>query len=386
MKFGFHTQINNWKNQSTHSQMMDDIREQVELCEQLGFDAIWLAEHHLNPEGLGNSPNPILFAADLASRTSHIKIGFSCVTATMWHPIRLAEDLALLDHLTKGRIEVGFGRGGRPSDTMPFNLKADPRDEETNRELFAETMDIVVNAWTNEFFSHQGPNYTIPPKGLPHHPFYASEEPYVVNGDVTKLNVIPKPYQKPHPPLWLMVTSERTARLAAERGYNAMAAGTAIDLLRGFTEIYAEIRSEREGRQFAKGEDWAVSRPVHVATTMEEARSNFEISVVRQREFQARNRDVRLYMEQLYGDSTATAREGPMITWEMLLASEILAGPPDHVVEQIHKLQEQCGISYLNTFMDAGGMPHDKIMRSIELFGTKVIPASQESREVSQAG
>ena len=173
------------ENELSHSQMMDNLREQVVLCDEPGFDAVWLAEHHLNPEGFGNSPNPIVLAADLASRTSRIKIGFSCVTATMWHPIRLAEDLALLDHLTKGRIEVGFGRGGRPSDTIPFNLKADPRDEETNRRLFIETMDIVVGVWTNEFFSHEGPNYTIPPKGLPHHPSYASEEPYVVNGEVT---------------------------------------------------------------------------------------------------------------------------------------------------------------------------------------------------------
>lgn len=89
MKFGFHTQMNNSQHQATHTQMLDDIREQVQLCEQLGFDAVWLPEHHLNPEGLGNSPNPILFAADLACRTSRIKIGFACLTTTMWHPIRL---------------------------------------------------------------------------------------------------------------------------------------------------------------------------------------------------------------------------------------------------------------------------------------------------------
>ena len=120
MKFGFHTQINNWQHEVGHTQMLDQIREQIQLCEQLAFDAIWLDEHHLNPEGFGNSPNPILFAADLACRTNRITIGFACLTATMWHPLRLAEDIALLDHLTKGRIEVGFGRGGRPSDTIAF--------------------------------------------------------------------------------------------------------------------------------------------------------------------------------------------------------------------------------------------------------------------------
>ena len=375
MKFGFHTQLNNWQHEATHTQMLDNIREQVQLCEQLGFDAVWLPEHHLNPEGLGNSPNPILFAADLASRTSRIKIGFACLTTTMWHPIRLAEDIALLDHLTSGRIEVGFGRGGRPSDTMPFNVKADPRHEDTNRELFIETIDAVVGAWTNEFFSHQGPNYTIPPMKLPHHPFYASEEPYVVEDEVTKLKLVPKPYQQPHPPIWLMVSSEQTARLAAERGYNAMAAGTATDVLRDLVDVYAAVRSEREDRQYARGEGWAVSRPVHVAPTMEEARRNFEIPVIRQREFQLYNRDSQAYMKKLYGDTSDYSNAAPQITWEMLLERSMLAGPPEHVVEQIQELREVCGIENVITFMDAGGVPHEKIMRSLEMFGTRVMPA-----------
>ena len=363
MKFGFHTQMNNWQHQATHTQMLDDIREQVQLCEQLGFDAVWLPEHHLNPEGLGNSPNPILFAADLACRTSRIKIGFACLTTTMWHPIRLAEDIALLDHLTRGRIEVGFGRGGRPSDTMPFNVKADPRNPDTNRELFTETIDAVVAAWTSDYFSHQGPNYTIPPKKLPHHPFYPSEEPYVVEDEVTKLTLVPKPYQKPHPPIWLMVSSEPTARLAAERGYYAMAAGTPTDILRDFVDIYAEVRSESGNGQFVKGEGWAVSRPVHVAPSMEEARRNFEIPVIRQREFQ------------LYNRASQTNNPKPEITWENLLKSAMLAGPPELVIEQIQKLREECGIENVITFMDAGGVPHEKIMQSLELFGTRVMPA-----------
>ena len=86
MKFGFTPQLVNWKHEISHTQLLENLREQVALCEQLGFDAVWLAEHHLNPEGLGDTPNPILLGADLASRTSRIKIGFSCVTATMWHP------------------------------------------------------------------------------------------------------------------------------------------------------------------------------------------------------------------------------------------------------------------------------------------------------------
>ena len=380
MKFGFHTQMVNWQHELPHSQVLDNVREQVLLCEELGFDAVWLPEHHMNPEGFGNSPNPILFAADLASRTSRITFGFACLTATLWHPIRLAEDVALLDQMTKGRVEVGFGRGGRPGENMAFNVVADPRDESKNRDLFIETIDAVIEAWTNDFFSHEGQHYTLPPKDIPHHPWHVSEEPYVEEGQVTKFKVVPKTYQKPHPPIWLMVTSERTARLTAERGYNAMAAGTSIKALSDHVDIYTGVRSELEHRRITRGEGWAASRPVHVAPTMEEACRNFEIPVIRQREFQQVNSQLRntsqTYLENTKkrsGDtpeSTAPAK----ITWESLREHQMLAGSPEDVVEQIHQLRDVCGIEYVSTFMDAGGVPHDKIMQSIELFGTKVMP------------
>jgi alkanesulfonate monooxygenase SsuD/methylene tetrahydromethanopterin reductase-like flavin-dependent oxidoreductase (luciferase family) len=377
MKFGFHTQNNNWHNELSHAQMLDDVREQVVLSEEVGLNSVWLAEHHLNPEGLGNAPNPVLLAADLAARTNRITIGFSCVTVTIWHPLRLAEDLAALDHLTRGRIEVGFGRGFRPSEIMPFNLEADPRSETVNRELFIETMDVVVNAWTNDFFSHHGTHYRFPPKGVPHHPFYVSEEPYVVDGEVKNLKLIPKPYQQPHPPLWLMVTSERTARLAAERGYNAMAGATAPNVLSDLTELYAEIRSKREGRTFEKGEGWAAIRPLHVAATMEEARRNFETSIVRFREFQAKT-NLKGFMEQRVGAAqarTAVAGDAPLITWETQLDNDLLAGSPQFIIERIASLREVTGIDYVIGLMDAGGVPHDKIMSSLELFGTRIVPA-----------
>ena len=110
---------------------------------------------------------------------------------------------------------------------------------------------------------------------------------------------------------------------------------------------------------------------------MEEARKTFEIPVIRQREFQLYNRDPGAYMRQLYGEDAEASQGKPAITWETLLERAMLAGPPEHVVEQVQELREVCGIENVITFMDAGGVPHDKIMRSIELFGTKVMPEFQ---------
>ena len=146
-----------------YDQLVREMREYVLLMEELGFDYLWLGEHHLGLEGFGNSPNPLLVAADMASRTKNLRFGFACLVPTLWHPLRLAEDIATLDHLTEGRIEIGFGRGPWPRDTVPFHPNADPRDEATSRQLMRENIEILVKAWTEDVFSHQGENWTLPP-------------------------------------------------------------------------------------------------------------------------------------------------------------------------------------------------------------------------------
>jgi alkanesulfonate monooxygenase SsuD/methylene tetrahydromethanopterin reductase-like flavin-dependent oxidoreductase (luciferase family) len=101
------------------AEVLDNLREQVALAEQLGYDAVWMGEHHFGPYGLGDLPNPIVVGADLAARTSRIRIGQMANIAVWWHPLRLAEDLAILDNLTRGRVDVGFGRGVWPYESCP---------------------------------------------------------------------------------------------------------------------------------------------------------------------------------------------------------------------------------------------------------------------------
>ncbi|MCH9036279.1 MAG: LLM class flavin-dependent oxidoreductase, partial [Chloroflexi bacterium] len=296
-------------------------------------------------------------------------IGLACAMTPTWHPIRLAEDLAILDHLTRGRLQVGFGRGVFHRDTMPFHLKADPRDEDTNRELTGEVIDIVIKSWTQEFFSHEGPNYTFPPPGIPHHSWSPTEEPYVKeDGTITKLCVLPKPYQKPHPPIWVMVSSEKSAVRAAEQGYNCIVAGTAIHIIRDWLQTYAEIRSERDGKTYKPGENWAIQRPICVAPTMEEARKDFEHYIWLQREYQAlyRGDKAKEYTKYTLGGAEEW-------TWEVLLERAMIAGSPDDVGEKLQEIQD-VGIDYLICWTDVGGFPHEKAMRTLELFGAQVMP------------
>ena len=142
--------------------LLDNLRKQTILAEELGFEAMWLGEHHFGPYGAGDIPNPILLGADLAARTSRIRIGQMANIAPWWHPIRLAEDLAILDNMSGGRVDVGFGRGIWPYEGPQFHPNADPRKDKENRELFRETVEIVREIWRNEYFSYNGSNYSFP--------------------------------------------------------------------------------------------------------------------------------------------------------------------------------------------------------------------------------
>ena len=182
-----------------YDQLVREMREYVLLMEELGFDYLWLGEHHLGLEGFGNSPthswSPPTWPVE--RRTC----AWLCMPSPdPMAPLRLAEDVATLDHLTEGRIEIGFGRGPWPRDTVPYHPNADPRDEPKSRQLMRENIEILVKAWTQDVFSHNGENWTFPPPGVPWNTPYAPPDPRATeNGIITKLAVFPKPYQKPSP-------------------------------------------------------------------------------------------------------------------------------------------------------------------------------------------
>jgi alkanesulfonate monooxygenase SsuD/methylene tetrahydromethanopterin reductase-like flavin-dependent oxidoreductase (luciferase family) len=174
----------------------------------------------------------------------------------------------------------------------------------------------------------------------------------------------------------MMVSSEKSVRYAAENAMNAMSAGLSTDTLAELVDIYAQIRSRKEGKEYKRGECWAVSRPVHVARTMEEARRNFEEPLLRQHNYQAHYRDdPQAFLKRIYGNPNEQSSSNVEITWEFLLNRSSFAGSPEDIVEQITRLQEKTGIGYINCYMDPGGISHKDIMSCIELFGSKVIPA-----------
>ena len=371
MRFAAFTTVAASAGEATDSAgLLDNLRQQTILAEELGFEAIWLGEHHFTPFGVGDLPNPILLGADLAARTSRIRIGQMANIATWWHPIRLAEDLAILDNMSGGRLEVGFGRGIWPYEGPQFHPNADPRKDMGNRELFQETVEIVRKIWSNEYFAHQGSNYTFPaPDTAFSHPSLAADPAWQDGNRVTKLRVTPRPYQNPHPPLWMTVSTDRSVTTAAEMGLKACYWQPPPLRIRQRMELYAEVRTNLEGRPFRLGEDQAVMRSTYVAPSMEEARRDAESGIMSAFIFNDPFRG-----RQVFTNPGEDLDPEVKLDWDFLEPRTLLVGSPDNVAEKIQELQEVCNLGYLLVEFAHSGIPQRKILRNLENFVTKAMP------------
>ncbi len=163
---------------------------QMRAAEELGFDAVWLGEIHFQKDR-SVLASPLVVAAAIAACTRRVKIGIAVQVLPLSHPLRLAEDVATVDHLSRGRLDFGVGRSGLPGHYQGFNI---PYEE--SRDRFFETLDILLKAWTQERFSHEGRYYRF--------------------HDVC---VTPKPYQRPHPPLRIAATTQETYPMVGRLGF-----------------------------------------------------------------------------------------------------------------------------------------------------------------------
>lgn len=196
-----------------YDRLMDEAREFACAADEAGYWSTWYTEHHFGHEGYEITPNPVLMGADIAARTKRIRIGQAAAISTFWHPLRLAEDIALLDQLSGGRVEVGVGRGLYGREALNLNSAADPRDQEQNRALFDEGLEIMTKAWEGGFFNHKGRFYEFPAPGVQwRHPLSPPSEEFLTDGEITKLAVVPRSRQRPHPPLWQVIDTPRSDR------------------------------------------------------------------------------------------------------------------------------------------------------------------------------
>lgn len=370
MKFSifhnFHA-IDRWDN---YDGVLREVLEVAQLAEDKGFTSIWYPELHFSLKGFEASPNPILLSAWVAGQTSRIRIGQAATVATQWHPIRLAEDLAFLDHASRGRLDVGLGRGYDYS-ALNFNKNASVENQEQNRALFNETVDILQKAWTQESFSHDGEFYQFPVPGGLWKNQLVKPDPRVADadGNIVRIGVRPQPFQKPHPPLYQVLDSERSIRGAAARGFKGILWLPPVHALKERFDIYNEAAAEAGEQGLRPGERLVVMRDTYVARTDEQARSESEEAILRSYQQILGRKGLGLLLnpgEELTPDMN--------LDFDFIEPRSLLVGSPEHVVEKIHELREVLGLEHLMIWSSHVGMPHNKVMDSLSMFAEQVMP------------
>ncbi|WP_149830810.1 LLM class flavin-dependent oxidoreductase [Streptomyces tailanensis] len=352
-----------------YHRLMDEAREFAVAADRAGFWSIWYTEHHFGHEGQELTPNPVLMGVDIAARTSRIRIGQAASIVTFWHPLRLAEDLALLDQLSGGRLEVGVGRGLYGREALNLNPLADPRDQQRNRALFQETLEVLKAAWTGEFFSHKSEFFEFPAPGVKwNHPLSPPSPDFMDDGVITKLMVTPRPLQ-PELPLWQVIDTPPSIEWAARNGVKGIFWLPPVSALKGRFELYRDAASEATGREYALGEGIGLVRDVFVADTMEEARAGFEEAVMNTYRWVCHWRGLSNLMED--GEQLTDAHE---LTYDFLHGRNQLVGTPEYVAEKIAELRDELNVRDLFLWTTHPGLDHRKAMRSLELFSEKVMP------------
>jgi alkanesulfonate monooxygenase SsuD/methylene tetrahydromethanopterin reductase-like flavin-dependent oxidoreductase (luciferase family) len=324
--------------------------EQVDAAERWGLDAMWLAEIHMAPERSVLAA-PLTIASAIAARTSRIKIGTAVQVLPLCHPLRIAEEAATVDQVSRGRLIFGVGRSGFPRTYEAYGVSYGE-----SRERFAETLEIIRRAWTEPAFSFSGNYYNF-----------------------QNVHLAPKPYQKPHPEIRVAANSADTFPAVGRLGYGIFVAvrlGTLSELapnIRAYREAWKAAGHPGEGKVFLRV-------PVYVAETAEQARTEPEESIMyfyrylgERLEDSATRAGVRAVEER-----AARGRRLQTITYEEALRDKIIVGTPDAVADRLAQLKEELGLDGILAEMNCGTkIPHPKVMKSLQLLCQQVMPRFQ---------
>ena len=228
--------------------------------DEQGFYALWLAEHHFQREGYECIPNLLMLGTYLATQTRRLRFGCAFNIVTMWHPLRLAEDYAMADILTKGRVIFGVGRGYHTREVESFGSPM--VDNDANKELFEEQMEILFKAFNEEAFTHKGKHYTIP-------------APVEYRGyQMEDVTLVPRPVNRPVE-IWQPIVSGRTLEYIVRHGIKGVVHGTGEKLVDQVFHAYQEAAG-RANRSLELGEDLALGLFFYLADTQKEAMRRVE--------------------------------------------------------------------------------------------------------------
>ena len=318
----------------------------VDKAEELGVDSVWLAEYHFNIDRSVLSA-PITVASAIAARTERMRIGLAVHILPLGNPIRIAEEVATLDHISHGRVEFGIGRGTFPNVHEGYNV---PFHESRGR--FDEFLEIIISAWTQERFSFSGEHYSC-----------------------TDVGIAPHPYQDPYPPITMGITSVESFAISGRMGYPIL-----INPSRVFTlgELKPAIQEYRDAWKEAghKGQSKVVLL-VHffVAETAEKAHSEPRESTLNS--MRRLGERVAGYAD-LRGTTGDWGAEGERILemgYDDWVKDKVVFGTPDAAVEKINALKEDLGLDQIMYEVNYGNLiPYERQINSLTLITQEVLP------------
>ncbi len=353
MKFGlmYEIQVPEPHHPGIEQERYQQVLAQVDLADEMGFDYFWTVEHHFLREFSHCSAPEVLYGA-ISQRTKRIRIGHAValLPGQYNHPVRVAERAAVLDILSGGRVDLGTGRSTTLIEMDGFEVNPDE-----TRAQWEEAVRMIPRMWTEDPFSHEGQFYTIPPR-----------------------SVIPKPVQKPHPPMWVACSQPDSFRSAGEMGLGVLCFN-----LGGYAQMEERVSAYREAVKTANpvgkfvNDQVAALCLIHVAEDDEEAR---RVASPEGEWFVNKAEDLyQPWQGRQVPDSyqfavSAVQQERVNKTAADHIESGAFAmGDPDTVIKVL-KNYEAAGVDQILCFMQMGNLAHSRIMDSIKLFARHVIP------------
>jgi alkanesulfonate monooxygenase SsuD/methylene tetrahydromethanopterin reductase-like flavin-dependent oxidoreductase (luciferase family) len=351
MRFGWLTLAHSPDSAGDHAAIHEQLAQAC-FAETAGFDGIWLTEHNFTGESVYCDPIP--FASALAARTSRIRIGFAVIQLALRHPIRLATQLALLDNLSNGRLDVGVGHGTNFNEYefVGYGLRSDD-----SRARMEETLEVMVRAWTEAPLRHEGKFYQL---RLP--------------------ELRPRVRQRPHPPIWRSASSAGSVREWGRLGAPILLARIPLARVPERLALYetglAESAEDDATRRRLRDQA-AVWRFVHVADSQGRAEEELTAALIETRRHMVHARAAYNPADFTVEPSRVNPWNDPRVSHEegvrYSLEAATLYGTPRRVAEQVAELRD-AGARHVLCQMSYGYLPHARIMESMRAFGEQVMP------------
>ena len=343
----------------SEEEAFDEAFAMSDAAENGGLDGIWLAERHfaaprspLDAMGAG-IPSivsvPLIMSAAIAARTERIRIGAAVNVLPLNHPVRIAEEVATVDQISGGRVDFGVGRSGFARAYEGYDISYGE-----SRERFQENLEIILAAWNNERFSYSGKYY-----------------------DLNDVCVIPKPRQKPHPPLRVAATTKETFPQVGALGYPIFVGLRGLDRP-DLVKLLDEYRKAWKDAGHPGNGDVYIRIPIYVAKTTQEAYEEAEESTMRSYRRLAQNFSLSAASAGTVASEERVARGERLsvVTYEELIRDRLAYGSPEAVIKTLKEITEEMGLSGIVGEPNVGGMiPRERVAASIELFCKEVVPA-----------